>query len=189
MHIGLKIREYRKDRSLTQDELAELSGVALMTISQYERGKRQPQVAQLQKLATALKINVEQLLDGEGVSTQAKKTQPLPKKLIEILRSLLNKRDDPEIEALINNNDFQLFITGLLGRLIKMDEDKQYSLMKLLDIFIENDLSPDEMETLEIINIGLCSITPSGQENVCGYISGVIASSKYQKPTKEDSHV
>ena len=62
MDIGLMIREKRKASGLTQARLAELSGVAVITIQQYERGKRQPRLEQLRKIANALGVPVAQLM-------------------------------------------------------------------------------------------------------------------------------
>jgi len=65
MNIGDKIRNYRKISGVTQKELGELSGTSERTIQQYEGGKRQPRIEQLQKIANALKISPTDLLDEE----------------------------------------------------------------------------------------------------------------------------
>ena len=57
MSIGKRIREYRKALSLTQKELAEQSGIAEITIRQYENEKRTPNAAKLKSIATALKTS------------------------------------------------------------------------------------------------------------------------------------
>ncbi len=59
---GKNIKEARKKAGLTQKELAEASGVAKITIQQYEAGKRQPRLEQLMKIAEALKIRVDVLM-------------------------------------------------------------------------------------------------------------------------------
>ena len=56
--VGGKIKAARKDIGLTQDQLAQKSGVATITIRQYETGKRQPRFEQLQKIADALEIPI-----------------------------------------------------------------------------------------------------------------------------------
>ena len=50
------IRAARKKANLTQKDLAQLSGVAEITIRQYENGKRQPRTEQLLKIARALQL-------------------------------------------------------------------------------------------------------------------------------------
>lgn len=54
MTIGKQIRTIRKHLGLTQKELGKLSDTSETTIKQYEAGKRQPRIEQLQKIAYAL---------------------------------------------------------------------------------------------------------------------------------------
>jgi len=76
MVIGQNIREQRKKSNLTQNELAELSGVAVGTISQYERGRRrQPNIAQLKKIADALEVTIELLLNPKAKEIPSTTTQ------------------------------------------------------------------------------------------------------------------
>ena len=56
--VGGKIKDARKAKGLTQDQLAQKSGVATMTIRRYETGNRQPRLEQLQKIADALEIPI-----------------------------------------------------------------------------------------------------------------------------------
>ncbi|WP_446787644.1 helix-turn-helix domain-containing protein [Macellibacteroides fermentans] len=55
---GRLIRNYRKHLGMTQMELAEKSGISLMSIGKYERGERKPKVEQRIKIANALNIDV-----------------------------------------------------------------------------------------------------------------------------------
>ena len=56
--VGKKIRAYREFRGYSQIQLAELSGINVGTIRKYELGIRNPQPDQLEKIATALGLNV-----------------------------------------------------------------------------------------------------------------------------------
>lgn len=62
MSIGKRIREYRKASGLTQKELAEKSGIAEITIRQYESEKRTPNADKLKSIATVLKISPSLLM-------------------------------------------------------------------------------------------------------------------------------
>lgn len=53
-HIGENIKELRRSRKLTQQELAEAAGVRLATISEIEAGKANFQFNTLVRIATAL---------------------------------------------------------------------------------------------------------------------------------------
>lgn len=65
MTIGERIQEARKQAGLKQAELAEKLGVAVITIGQYERDKRQPRLEQLQAIAAALDIPLPELMGLE----------------------------------------------------------------------------------------------------------------------------
>ena len=64
MSIAQSIQRARKAAGLTQKQLAEKSGLALITIQQYEYGKRRPRAGQLQALSEALGVSVYTLLNN-----------------------------------------------------------------------------------------------------------------------------
>ena len=59
----LYLREWRKQRRLTQKELAKLTGIPESTISRYEAGERRVHIAVLGKLAAALGVRPGWLLE------------------------------------------------------------------------------------------------------------------------------
>ena len=61
MSIGGNIKKYRMELNLTQNELAEISGVPQPTISQYERNLFIPTITSAWLIADALHISVDQL--------------------------------------------------------------------------------------------------------------------------------
>lgn len=67
MTIGEQIRTVRKHLKLTQKELGQLSGTSETTIRQYESGKRQPRIEQLQKIAYAFGGSISDIfiIDGD----------------------------------------------------------------------------------------------------------------------------
>ena len=62
LYIGDKLRERRKRALLTQQELAERSGVAITTIIRVERNQVEPHARTIRKLADALGIDPKELL-------------------------------------------------------------------------------------------------------------------------------
>lgn len=62
MAISENIKKYRKKAGITQRELAEKCNCATGTIQQYELGKRQPRLEQLQKISDALEISLSNLI-------------------------------------------------------------------------------------------------------------------------------
>lgn len=61
IQIGQRIYDLRYEQALTQTDLAELSGVNEITISNIEREKQRPSARTLRKLANAFGIEVREL--------------------------------------------------------------------------------------------------------------------------------
>ncbi len=61
--LGSNLRAARKGLGLTQEEVAERSGVHATEVSRIEAGKRDPRVSTLQRLAKAVEVQPGQLLD------------------------------------------------------------------------------------------------------------------------------
>lgn len=59
------LREVRKQRKLSQMELAKKVNVSTPFISEIEKGKKQPSLKTLQKLAAALNCTIDELVNGE----------------------------------------------------------------------------------------------------------------------------
>lgn len=59
---GENIRRIRRNQELSQEKLAELAGLDPKTIIQIERGKRNPTLRSLQKIAAALKVDLKEIL-------------------------------------------------------------------------------------------------------------------------------
>ena len=60
--IGIRIRQFRKDRGLTQQALAELSDQEPSNISHIERGATKLSLPTIVSIANALEITVDDLL-------------------------------------------------------------------------------------------------------------------------------
>ena len=63
--IGKLILELRKDKNMTQKQLADLMNISDKTISKWERGLGCPDISLLPDLAQILGVNVDKILEGE----------------------------------------------------------------------------------------------------------------------------
>ncbi len=100
--IGARIRAARKEKGLTQMQLAEKVGVSFQQIQKYETGKDRIFVERLQQIAQALEVpisyffkdfNEKASLDGaessyELLPKEVKEILPLSKEEIAILKKL-----------------------------------------------------------------------------------------------------
>ena len=62
---GKFIAKCRKDKNMTQEQLAEKMGVSINAVSKWERGLSFPDVSLYKKLCKELEINIEELINGE----------------------------------------------------------------------------------------------------------------------------
>lgn len=61
MNLSERIKSIRKERGLTQKELAEKTGLSIASIQGYEQGKYKPKIEQLEKLSVALESSLYDL--------------------------------------------------------------------------------------------------------------------------------
>jgi len=61
--IGNKLKDIRNKRNLSLDEVAKLTGVSKAMLGQIERGKSNPTVSTLWKIATGLKVSFSLFID------------------------------------------------------------------------------------------------------------------------------
>jgi transcriptional regulator with XRE-family HTH domain len=59
--LGQKIKSARKQKGLSQEQLADLVGYKVGTISKYEQGYRVPDIGMVRKIAAALECNLAEL--------------------------------------------------------------------------------------------------------------------------------
>ena len=65
--IGKFIAELRKEKNITQEQLAEKLGVTSKSISRWENGNTMPDYTLLKDLCNELDININELLSGEKI--------------------------------------------------------------------------------------------------------------------------
>ena len=63
--IGYRIQKYRKEKSLTQEELAAQLGVSSQAVSKWENDVSCPDISLLPQLCRALDITTDELLTGK----------------------------------------------------------------------------------------------------------------------------
>ena len=71
MEFHEKLQELRKERGLTQEELAEALYVSRTAISKWESGRGYPSIDSLKQIANYFSISIDELLSGERLITIA----------------------------------------------------------------------------------------------------------------------
>ena len=66
--IGSYIAKKRREKNLTQEQLAETLGVSNKTISKWENGKCMPDYSTIEQLCKELSVTLSELMDGEDAA-------------------------------------------------------------------------------------------------------------------------
>lgn len=65
MNIGDNLKKIRKNKKMTQEDFGKLVGLSTNTVQRYELGKRQPTIETINKIAEALGVSINELIDSD----------------------------------------------------------------------------------------------------------------------------
>lgn len=114
MSMADLITERRKEKGMTQRQLAEKIGVTDKAVSKWERGYGQPDINFLQPLSEALDINVSELLKGE-IKSSGKNTddEVIVKKTLDYASNVYKDRSR-NIPRIVMITFLVLGLTGII---------------------------------------------------------------------------
>lgn len=90
--FGRRIKELRKTKGLTQEQLAEILGIYQKQIGNIETGNYFTTMPNLEKLAEALGVEIKDLFDFEHQKTKDE--------LVKEIFEMVNGANEPEIKAI-----------------------------------------------------------------------------------------
>lgn len=139
--LSFNIRERRKELGLTQKELAKKVGVSFRTIQNYENGITPPSLYIIEKIALALEVSVETLINQYKFDNNFSAQQILEKVTQDkeyksrvdnlILTDIIFDIVDLEIRYQNNKLD-EIVLDKSLGGRNKFNYDRKYYLLKLM---------------------------------------------------------
>ncbi len=135
MSIGTTIKRLRRERNITQEQLAEMLGVTACAISQWETDRTAPDISQLPILANVFEISADILLEIDIVKSKRAKEIDSFKKKCDTLHSQ-------------GKNEDRLTLCREMIKKYPNDETVMFQLMKALKITRENECYA------EIIDLG-----------------------------------
>ena len=71
MELGEKLQELRKQKGLTQEELAEILYVSRTAVSKWESGRGIPNIESLKSISKYFSVSIDELLSGEEILAAA----------------------------------------------------------------------------------------------------------------------
>ena len=108
--VGAFLQTLRKEKGLTQEQLAEQVGVARRTVSRWETGSNMPDLDILLELADFYSVDLREILDGERKSEQMSE---------ELKETVLQVADySNEEKARLLKRMHWMFIAGLIGFIV-----------------------------------------------------------------------
>ena len=81
--IGEFLRELRKGKGLTQEQLAEQFNISRRSVSRWETGSNMPDVGLLIEIADFFDVDIREIIDGERKSENMEKEKETLKKVAE----------------------------------------------------------------------------------------------------------
>jgi len=95
--VGRRLKESRQKLGLTQEQLAERAGLHYSYIGQVERGDKNPSLKSLYRLAGALNVGIDYLLEEDGSYRDRTAADLLLSELI----SLLKDRPEEDVRLVL----------------------------------------------------------------------------------------
>ena len=132
--IGSFLKALRKEKGITQEQLAEKLGVAGRTVSRWETASNMPDLSVLIQLAEFYDIEVGEILDGE------RKDKVMDKEVKETLNKIADYSNDEKQKA-VNVYKFSLMAMFFIGFIIVLIEfamliDFRYIIAESLPLLI-----------------------------------------------------
>ena len=110
--IGGFIKELRKEKGLTQEQLAEQFGVSRRTVSRWETGSNLPDLDILIEMADYYEVELRELLNGERTS------EKMNKELEDTVLKVAEFSNEEKIK--VTKRMHMLFVGGLAAAVIYM---------------------------------------------------------------------
>ncbi|OZV12830.1 transcriptional regulator [Tissierella sp. P1] len=96
MTIGENIKKYRKEKGLTQKELAEISNLSRSYLADLERDRYNPSLDSLKLIADSLEVDVSILLGENNSTIKISNTLKDDKELLDFW-NILKEREDLQL--------------------------------------------------------------------------------------------
>ncbi len=127
--IGSYITKKRREKNLTQEQLAEKLGVSNKTISKWENGKYMPDYSIIEQLCKELSVTLSELMDGEDATEDSMRVYD-DEQILDLLRRMQELERQKNIlygiilivlgiacnamAGTVSGSEVQEFISGLL---------------------------------------------------------------------------
>lgn len=150
-NIGKFIKEMRKNKNLTQEELAEKLGVNNRTVSRWENGKNMPDISLYKPLCEVLGISIEELVNGE-LTNKKNISYSVEKAIINTVSS--SKKEKSKMSKIIKFLSVLVIVTTIFVVFVVVYYKKKYPRIDIynLDIIKSEESKLNEELTLNMLD-------------------------------------
>ena len=128
MFNGKKLAQLRKQRNLSQEQLAKKINVSLSSVAMYETNKRQPDDETKKAISQLFGVSIDYLLDNEVNKEFKEQTEENQ----ELLKNISEELQDPTMKALYskaselkNDRDRKMVLNVIKGFMDDVDNNEQ----------------------------------------------------------------
>lgn len=119
------IKRLRKEKNLTQIELAEYLEVSASSIGMYEQGRREPDFKILKKMSLFFNVSVDNLIDCTKISTFKKEDRDVSDLIFDMNEYLQRQKGLMFNGQMLTDNDITMIMEALKeGLNIAIDKNK-----------------------------------------------------------------
>ncbi len=170
--IGKKIANMRKEKNITQMDMADAMGVSYQAVSNWERGNSMPDIAKLPELAVILGCSIDELLsEGEGCTlikhvvigdaeTYVQENKVSAQIIGEVAPILKPKQTERLFNCVLERDEVHISIADLLCIAPFVGEE-------YLNLFVDK---VDNVESIEL----LCGVAPFLSEEALNKLVGKV---------------
>lgn len=124
--VGMKIKEFRKNKKLTQQDLADLVGVKNSAISNYEQGTRIPKRDFLFMVANALGVSIDEFFPIQNEETSS---------ILSEINKISSQLEEPRQKVVLDTANIQLKEQDEQNKVKKIED------YRLTDEYLEEQIS------------------------------------------------
>lgn len=158
--MGMFIRNLRKEKGLTQEQLAEYLNVSSRTVSRWETGSNMPDIDVLVVLADFFEVDIRELINGERLETHMDKQKQ--EALLEVADYCHQK------ESALVRKTYAVIVSGIFAWI--------FSFIFLFN-FSNSAIGVEIVLFLEAISVliySLCMLCVKANRSASGYISALV---------------
>ncbi|MGN0169463.1 MAG: helix-turn-helix domain-containing protein [Lachnospiraceae bacterium] len=137
IRIGSFLKELRKEKGLTQEQMAEKLNVSGRTISRWETGKNMPDISLLTEIAELYEVSIPEIINGERKSENMNEEV---RETAEVMATYANSEKENMIKSIRNESIIGTIAIVILA-VLELADIKSSELVEHISLYCETLIS------------------------------------------------